>query len=305
MGCLAKGLNLILTVIRGAFLAIFSLVVSIGGFWGRKVSTAFRENRPQHGAAWIVGGVGLLLTLCICPSLARSPNAEDTVARPTAITMSEEVTSPAATKPSVAVATDDTVNPAATATPSIAKATWEPSITPTTADASVLPPTWTPIATATPSELLPIETPVSGGSALGDLPPTWTPIATATPNDLPPTWTPIPPSPIGDPATPTEIAVPTVDPPTPAPPVAPPSGGNEGGTGNPSGFECSEDGCQQPPDPNCPIKGNISMSSGDRIYHIPGWQNYDSTLIDTTAGERWFCTEEEAVAAGWRKPKNV
>ena len=52
----------------------------------------------------------------------------------------------------------------------------------------------------------------------------------------------------------------------------------------------------------CAIKGNIS-SKGERIYHVPGGRYYDATVIDTAKGERWFCTEAEAVAAGWRKSK--
>lgn len=51
----------------------------------------------------------------------------------------------------------------------------------------------------------------------------------------------------------------------------------------------------------CVIKGNIST---EKIYHLPGCDNYDKTVIDESKGERWFCTEEEAVAAGWRKAKN-
>ena len=47
------------------------------------------------------------------------------------------------------------------------------------------------------------------------------------------------------------------------------------------------------------IKGNIS-SDGENIYHVPGGEFYDATVIDETAGERWFCTETEALAAGWR-----
>ncbi|MDO8615560.1 MAG: thermonuclease family protein [Dehalococcoidia bacterium] len=50
----------------------------------------------------------------------------------------------------------------------------------------------------------------------------------------------------------------------------------------------------------CPIKGNIS-ADGERIYHLPGGAFYDQTQIDEAAGERWFCTEVEAVAAGWRR----
>lgn len=50
----------------------------------------------------------------------------------------------------------------------------------------------------------------------------------------------------------------------------------------------------------CLIKGNIS-SSGEKIYHIPSGQFYDRTVITESKGERWFCTEAEARAAGWRK----
>ncbi|MBB4000906.1 thermonuclease family protein [Aureimonas pseudogalii] len=49
---------------------------------------------------------------------------------------------------------------------------------------------------------------------------------------------------------------------------------------------------------NCPIKGNISGSG--RIYHSPGQENYAGTQIDVARGERWFCSAEEAKAAGWR-----
>jgi len=52
----------------------------------------------------------------------------------------------------------------------------------------------------------------------------------------------------------------------------------------------------------CVIKGNIS-SKGERIYHVPGGRYYGATVIDAAKGERWFCTEAEAVAAGWRRSK--
>ena len=53
------------------------------------------------------------------------------------------------------------------------------------------------------------------------------------------------------------------------------------------------------PSGQCLIKGNIS-SSGERIYHVPGGEFYDRTVINTAKGERWFCSEAEARAAGWR-----
>ena len=52
---------------------------------------------------------------------------------------------------------------------------------------------------------------------------------------------------------------------------------------------------------NCHIKGNISESG--RIYHVPGSEWYDRTQINTSRGERWFCSEVEAKAAGWRAPR--
>ncbi|KAF0675418.1 thermonuclease family protein [Profundibacterium mesophilum] len=48
----------------------------------------------------------------------------------------------------------------------------------------------------------------------------------------------------------------------------------------------------------CKIKGNISANG--KIYHVPGARSYDRTGIKTEEGERWFCTESEARAAGWR-----
>ncbi len=53
--------------------------------------------------------------------------------------------------------------------------------------------------------------------------------------------------------------------------------------------------------PGCNIKGNISIETGNKVYHVPGAEDYDSTVIDSTHGERWFCTESEAIANGWRK----
>ncbi len=54
---------------------------------------------------------------------------------------------------------------------------------------------------------------------------------------------------------------------------------------------------------SCQIKGNIN-SKGDRIYHVPGLRSYGATRINESKGERWFCSEAEARAAGWRAPKS-
>jgi cold shock CspA family protein len=53
--------------------------------------------------------------------------------------------------------------------------------------------------------------------------------------------------------------------------------------------------------PTCLIKGNISISSGKKLYHLPGMEDYAGTNIHRDKGEKWFCTETEAIAAGWRK----
>jgi endonuclease YncB( thermonuclease family) len=48
----------------------------------------------------------------------------------------------------------------------------------------------------------------------------------------------------------------------------------------------------------CAIKGNISGSG--HIYHVPWGAWYDKVRIDPSQGERWFCSEAEAMEAGWR-----
>ena len=60
------------------------------------------------------------------------------------------------------------------------------------------------------------------------------------------------------------------------------------------------DAAQQTAPEGCPIKGNISKNG--RIYHMPWSKWYARTRIDPSKGERWFCDENEAQAAGWRAP---
>lgn len=52
----------------------------------------------------------------------------------------------------------------------------------------------------------------------------------------------------------------------------------------------------------CLIKGNIGRQ-GARIYHLPPGQYYAVTKINPSKGERWFCTEAEARAAGWLRSR--
>ena len=53
----------------------------------------------------------------------------------------------------------------------------------------------------------------------------------------------------------------------------------------------------------CNIKGNISIRTGERIYHVPGQRYYSATVINPLYGERYFCSEEEAQEAGWRRAR--
>lgn len=54
----------------------------------------------------------------------------------------------------------------------------------------------------------------------------------------------------------------------------------------------------------CAVKGNISYDDNEKIYHVPGCDYYEQTVIDEDDGEQWFCSEQEARAAGWRKAHN-
>lgn len=48
----------------------------------------------------------------------------------------------------------------------------------------------------------------------------------------------------------------------------------------------------------CAIKGNVTANG--KIYHMPWSPWYAQIKMDPQRGRRWFCTEAEAVAAGWR-----
>ena len=48
----------------------------------------------------------------------------------------------------------------------------------------------------------------------------------------------------------------------------------------------------------CPIKGSISR--GTRTYVLPWSAAYEKVRVRESRGERWFCSEQEARAAGWR-----
>ena len=49
---------------------------------------------------------------------------------------------------------------------------------------------------------------------------------------------------------------------------------------------------------DCNIKGDIA-ADGTRRYLQPGEPHYEWTYVSEPKGERWFCSVEEAEAAGW------
>jgi len=56
----------------------------------------------------------------------------------------------------------------------------------------------------------------------------------------------------------------------------------------------------------CRIKGNVSLrNKEEKIYHCPNWRDYDRTDVNIFEGDKWFCTEAEAIAAGFRRPANA
>lgn len=58
-----------------------------------------------------------------------------------------------------------------------------------------------------------------------------------------------------------------------------------------------EEAKRRAPD-GCPIKGVVA--GGTKVYLLPWSPEYERGRIQKTRGERWFCSEREAVNAGWK-----
>ncbi|MFC1790240.1 thermonuclease family protein [Patescibacteria group bacterium] len=54
----------------------------------------------------------------------------------------------------------------------------------------------------------------------------------------------------------------------------------------------------------CLIKGNVRRDRGTRVYHLSDCYNYQKIVINEQEGDRWFCDEEEAEKAGFRKSED-
>lgn len=66
--------------------------------------------------------------------------------------------------------------------------------------------------------------------------------------------------------------------------------------------KCSQ--TTNPDNPKCNIKANIDKNSDRRNYYFPGCPQYEFTIVEKDTGENWFCTEQEAIAAGFTRALN-
>lgn len=57
-----------------------------------------------------------------------------------------------------------------------------------------------------------------------------------------------------------------------------------------------------PQNSKCNIKGNVR--EGKKTYFFPGCGNYSNVALELDQGDQWFCSENEAVAAGFTKAAN-
>lgn len=59
----------------------------------------------------------------------------------------------------------------------------------------------------------------------------------------------------------------------------------------------------------CEIKGNVEKRSGEtkggrKLYFYPGCSEYGAVVVERELGEEWFCSEQEAKAAGYVRAGN-
>lgn len=64
------------------------------------------------------------------------------------------------------------------------------------------------------------------------------------------------------------------------------------------GSDCTQ--AVNPKQPECNIKANIGQQ--DNIYYLPDCGVYPNVILELYKGDQWFCTEAEAIKAGFRKP---
>ena len=60
----------------------------------------------------------------------------------------------------------------------------------------------------------------------------------------------------------------------------------------------------EPPNSQCTIKGNISEKAYGKLYFLEGCPNYKRVKVDMRKGEAWFCSETEAIKAGFTRSES-
>lgn len=62
---------------------------------------------------------------------------------------------------------------------------------------------------------------------------------------------------------------------------------------------------KEPENPKCKIKGTLDEKNPDRKFYLkPSCAYYDSVVVEKYLGEQWFCSEQEAIQAGFTKSPN-
>jgi len=49
----------------------------------------------------------------------------------------------------------------------------------------------------------------------------------------------------------------------------------------------------------CGVKGNIDTNTQKKYYFLPACRNYSQVTIDLSTDDQWFCSESEAIQAGF------
>lgn len=60
--------------------------------------------------------------------------------------------------------------------------------------------------------------------------------------------------------------------------------------------------CAPLPEYGCQIKGNLDRLD-KRWYHLPSDRHHKQAVVNLENGDRWFCSEEEAQAAGFKRAR--
>lgn len=63
--------------------------------------------------------------------------------------------------------------------------------------------------------------------------------------------------------------------------------------------KCKLKASATPLNPKCAIKGNVDPTSWEHYYHLPSCRHYYQIVLDTDMGKGFFCSEKEAVEAGF------